>query len=244
MMVAHHAIPVPPLVHGQSKVSHKLRLSQQERIKHRLTIFAFFVACLTGLFLFVNIVSSPEARFPASRDEYRSRVVSGSDRIRSLSASWAYYSPYHPAAEFDGSTRKGCVVSQANIVSSQFGSTLIDPTVDPLRFITPSGFSQLQRHGARYPTSGATRSIVKALEKLQAVATYDDPRLHFMKKYAYDLGLDDLVKYGAHQYVIGFGIFLCVLTFTSLSPLGLTLWERKLSTVIGVCSSRAATFPS
>jgi len=119
MMVAHYAIPAPPLVHGQSKVSHKLRLSQQEETKLRLTIFAFFVACLTGLFLFVNIVS-PEG-FPASRDEYRSRGVSGSDRIRSLSASWAYYSPYYPAAEFDGSTRKGCVVSQVNIVSSQFG---------------------------------------------------------------------------------------------------------------------------
>ena len=73
----------------------------------------------------------------------------------------------------------------------------------------PCGSSQIQRHGARYPTSGVTRTIVKALGQLQAAATYDDPKLHFMKGYAYDLGLDDLVKYGADQYVIGFGISLC-----------------------------------
>jgi len=69
--------------------------------------------------------------------------------------------------------------------------------------ITPRGFSQIQRHGARYPTSGVTRTIVDALAKLQAVAPYHDPKLDFLKNYAYDLGLDDLVKYGAHQYVIG-----------------------------------------
>ena len=48
-----------------------------------------------------------------------------------------------------------------------------------------------------------TRTIVDALAKLQAVAPYHDPKLDFLKNYAYDLGLDDLVKYGAHQYVIG-----------------------------------------
>jgi len=116
MMVGLYAIPAPPLAHGRSNVSHKLQLSQQERIKLRLTIFTFFVACLTGLFLLLNVVSSPEG-FPTSRDEYRSRGISGSDRIKSLSTSWAYYSPYQPAADFDGSTREGCVVSQVNIVS-------------------------------------------------------------------------------------------------------------------------------
>ena len=131
IMVAHYAIPPQPLVHGQSKVSHKLQLSQQERTKLRLAIFAFFIASLTGIFLFVNIVSSPE-EFPASRDEYRSRGASGSDRMKSLSASWASYSPYHPAADFDGSTREGCVVSQVNIVSSPFGflpASIISPSI-------------------------------------------------------------------------------------------------------------------
>ena len=51
-----------------------------------------------------------------------------------------------------------------------------------------------------------TRDIIEALEKLQTAHTYHDPRLDFMKSYAYDLGMDDLVKYGADQYVIGFEI--------------------------------------
>ena len=93
-------------------------------------------------------------------------------------------------------------MSQVNIVSG-FLPALIDLTFDLLCCITPCGFSQLQRHGARYPTSGVTSTIVDALGKLQAAAAYDDPKLDFIKNYAYDLGLDDLVKYGAHQYVIG-----------------------------------------
>jgi len=59
--------------------------------------------------------------------------------------------------------------------------------------------SQLQRHGARFPTSGATRVITAALAKLQAAASYNDSKLDFMKSYTYGLGKDDLVKYGADQ---------------------------------------------
>ena len=62
--------------------------------------------------------------------------------------------------------------------------------------------SQLQRHGARYPTIGITEEIKKALKKLQAAKSYNDRRLHFLKKYTYELGLSDLVRYGAGQYVI------------------------------------------
>ena len=49
-----------------------------------------------------------------------------------------------------------------------------------------------------------TEAIVEALDKLQAATSYDDPKFKFMKKYAYDLGVGDLVKYGADQYVIRF----------------------------------------
>ena len=58
---------------------------------------------------------------------------------------------------------------------------------------------QLQRHGARYPTTGATRTITAALAKLQAATSYNDTKLDFLKSYTYDLGKDDLVKYGADQ---------------------------------------------
>jgi hypothetical protein len=44
----------------------------------------------------------------------------------------------------------------------------------------------------------------KALRKLQAAKTYNDHRLRFLKKYTYELGVDDLVRYGADQYVVEF----------------------------------------
>ena len=102
---SHYFIPAK----GQSKVSHKLRLSQQEKA-NRLTTLAPFVACLTGLLLLVNLVSPSK--------EQRDHSVSASMLAELLPASWAYYSPYHPAAKFEGSTREGCFVSQVNIVSS------------------------------------------------------------------------------------------------------------------------------
>lgn len=131
-MVSHFGIPTPHLAQGRSRVSHKLQLSQQEKIKLHLTLFALFalfLACFTGILLLVDAVSSPGA-FPPSRDEYHSRGASELDRLpfASLWALWAYYSPYHPAGKFEGSTRKGCIVSQVNIVSS----------VSPLRSISPT----------------------------------------------------------------------------------------------------------
>ena len=41
----------------------------------------------------------------------------------------------------------------------------------------------------------------KALKKLQAAETYSDHRLDFLTEYTYELGVDDLVRYGARQYV-------------------------------------------
>ena len=80
-----------------------------------------------------------------------------------------------------------------------------------------------------------TKSIVDALGKLQAVAIYEDPKFDFIKNYAYDLGLDDLLKYGGHQYVISSRqLALCLQMFTLLPRLGPTLLERKLSSAIGI----------
>ncbi|PSR83458.1 hypothetical protein PHLCEN_2v5730 [Hermanssonia centrifuga] len=65
----------------------------------------------------------------------------------------------------------------------------------------PSGceITQLQRHGARFPTSGAATSIIAAVGKLQAVKAYNDPDFDFLKTFTYDLGTNDLVEYGADQ---------------------------------------------
>ncbi|KAF9038922.1 acid phosphatase [Hymenopellis radicata] len=84
---------------------------------------------------------------------------------------WAQYSPYTPLAVYS-SPPDGCVVSQVNLI---------------------------QRHGARFPTSGASTRIRAALEKLSNAANITDNRLKFLDGYQYDLGQDDLVPLGALQ---------------------------------------------
>ncbi|KAJ2930693.1 hypothetical protein H1R20_g6400, partial [Candolleomyces eurysporus] len=60
--------------------------------------------------------------------------------------------------------------------------------------------NQIQRHGARFPTSGATTRILSAVKKLQSVPqTTLDQQLLFLKDYQYTLGVADLVPFGAYQ---------------------------------------------
>ncbi|KAJ7685564.1 histidine phosphatase superfamily [Mycena polygramma] len=59
--------------------------------------------------------------------------------------------------------------------------------------------TQLQRHGARYPTSGASVNIVSAVEKLQNADKYRHPAMEFLSSFVYTLGTDDLVPSGALQ---------------------------------------------
>lgn len=53
--------------------------------------------------------------------------------------------------------------------------------------------------GPAFPTSGATKVITAALAKLQAARSFNDTKLDFIESYAYDLGEDELVKYGVDQ---------------------------------------------
>ncbi|KAG6807431.1 hypothetical protein H0H92_007571, partial [Tricholoma furcatifolium] len=57
--------------------------------------------------------------------------------------------------------------------------------------------AQLQRHGARYPTTSASERIKVALAKLISAEHYTDPSLHFLKTYTYSLETDKLVPFGA-----------------------------------------------
>ncbi|KAH8087171.1 phytase [Cristinia sonorae] len=84
---------------------------------------------------------------------------------------WAQYSPYFPVDPYR-QPPQGCNVEQVNI---------------------------LQRHGARFPTSGAAARIKSALDKLLAVREFTDHRLDFLRTFQYDLGTDDLVPFGAAQ---------------------------------------------
>ncbi|KAF6762217.1 phytase [Ephemerocybe angulata] len=57
----------------------------------------------------------------------------------------------------------------------------------------------IQRHGARFPTSGSTERILAALKKLQSAPVFTDIRLSFVKDYRYPLGVAELVPFGAYQ---------------------------------------------
>ncbi|KAF8870778.1 histidine phosphatase superfamily [Infundibulicybe gibba] len=95
-----------------------------------------------------------------------------------FSQSWAQYSPYFPVNPYKPPPH-GCAVTQANI--------LADPSI-----------TQLQRHGARFPTALASVPIRAALSKLQSVPTVDS-NLAFLANFTYDLGTDDLVPLGTRQ---------------------------------------------
>lgn len=60
---------------------------------------------------------------------------------------------------------------------------------------------QIQRHGARFPTSGASARIQAALQRFQSASEFLDPKLKFLKNYTYSLSQDDLVPFGAQQFV-------------------------------------------
>ncbi|KAF9445834.1 phosphoglycerate mutase-like protein [Macrolepiota fuliginosa MF-IS2] len=84
---------------------------------------------------------------------------------------WAAYSPYSSVGAYKPPP-EDCQVTQVNI---------------------------LQRHGARYPTFGLSIQIAQALLRLQSADSYLDERLKFITDYKYNLGIDDLLPFGAFQ---------------------------------------------
>ncbi|KAH8827733.1 histidine phosphatase superfamily [Flagelloscypha sp. PMI_526] len=58
---------------------------------------------------------------------------------------------------------------------------------------------QIQRHGARYPTLGASARIVVALNHILSATTYNTNELQFLRNYTYSLGSSDLLPYGAEE---------------------------------------------
>ncbi|KZV99460.1 acid phosphatase [Exidia glandulosa HHB12029] len=84
--------------------------------------------------------------------------------------SWGAYSPSFPRAEY--TVPRMCKVTMANI---------------------------LERHGARFPTSGATTRIKSAVAKMQAVPAWTNEEFDFIKSFVYDLGKDDLIPFGAKE---------------------------------------------
>jgi len=57
----------------------------------------------------------------------------------------------------------------------------------------------LERHGARYPTKGTSRDIQATIDKIKKIGVKPDGPLAFIPSYEWDLGLEDLVKFGAQE---------------------------------------------
>ena len=64
-----------------------------------------------------------------------------------------------------------------------------------------SPFCKLARHGARFPTSTIGTIAKTGLAKIQNVTKFTDSRLNFIKSFVYDLGTNNLVLFGAKQWV-------------------------------------------
>ncbi|KIJ57313.1 hypothetical protein M422DRAFT_149384 [Sphaerobolus stellatus SS14] len=88
----------------------------------------------------------------------------------SITHSWAEYSPDFSIEPYESPL--GCAVTQVNI---------------------------LQRHGARFPTSGAGATIMATVAKLQNAQSFNAPGLQFIRNYTYDLGASNLIPFGAAQ---------------------------------------------
>ncbi|EIN11007.1 acid phosphatase [Punctularia strigosozonata HHB-11173 SS5] len=100
----------------------------------------------------------------------RTEQIEGIQVSEAVQQLWAQYSPYFASGDYE--VPKGCRVTQVNLI---------------------------QRHGARFPTSGPGQQIQSAISKLQSVSDFKDPRLNFLRDYVYDLGTNDLVPFGALQ---------------------------------------------
>ena len=104
---------------------------------------------------------------------------------------WAQYSPYAPAGSYKSPPR-GCSIKQVNLVSDNFRLLYRLPGSLTIRL-------QLQRHGARYPTTSARKNYLTSLAKLKSAPHYDNPQLNFLKNYTVVLGVDDLISFGATE---------------------------------------------
>ena len=124
-------------------------MSRQDILTLRLTLSALFLTFLIIASLLANIVSVPRGSptlhsqpVQQHHDDDPHQDGGMLDALaemaaKSFSESWAYYSPYHPAAPFEGSMRQGCVVSQVNIVSRHAVPGGTPPLPTPIPAPTP-----------------------------------------------------------------------------------------------------------
>ncbi|KAH7887299.1 phytase [Phlebopus sp. FC_14] len=98
-------------------------------------------------------------------------VEDGVGLPKEFQQTWAAYSPYFAAADYDAPPGD-CEITQANL---------------------------LQRHGARYPTAGNTHDMKIALQKLLDATVYTDKAFEFLATFEWDLGEADLLPLGEKE---------------------------------------------
>lgn len=101
-----------------------------------------------------------------------------------------------------------------------------------------SDYPQIQRHGARYPTSEVGQHIQKAVDKLKSAQNYSDPKLLFLRNYTYDLGENDLLPVGALESVKNWPVYQAptlILVFDRSSSAGALQYERYSDLVTKDC---------
>ncbi|KAH9833864.1 phytase [Rhodofomes roseus] len=114
--------------------------------------------------------SSPEGGI-VDVENTESNLTSDRSVFGADSTRWAQYAPYFPVEPY-AAPPASCEVDQVHII---------------------------QRHGARYPTSGAAARIQAALARLQTATILSDSSLAFVSNYTYTLGENSLVPLGAQE---------------------------------------------
>ncbi|KAJ3540298.1 hypothetical protein NMY22_g4362 [Coprinellus aureogranulatus] len=108
---------------------------------------------------------------------------------------WGAYTPYFPVNLYEPPP-KNCEINQASSSSFKHSRCHSDSGSN---CTSSRQVNIIQRHGARFPTSGSSERILDALDKVKSAPVYGDDRLLFVKDYQYPLGVAELVPFGAYQ---------------------------------------------
>lgn len=102
-------------------------------------------------------------------------------------------------------------------------------------FATDEG--QLQRHGARWPTTKAGKEFEATVKKLKHAKHYKKKYLHFLKHFKWDFEEDTLLPLGAKQCASKqyhlFGVILTCCLFSRSFEAGTVALERYKQIVTG-----------
>ena len=101
------------------------------------------------------------------------------------------YSPYY---EYPAIPR-GCSLSQVSLCTEVCPYSR--SALNPAQYLRVQ-VNILGRHGARFPTASTGKKIAVSVAKLKNATSFAE-EVEFVKDYVYNLGADDLTRFGAYQ---------------------------------------------